>query len=109
MRRTLLNRIRSQFRLVLLIKQILPVWCDAPSVTSSTSYTSLYAAVDLSRIFPSSSFRNQTSPAGTRDGLAFEGDDASADVIVVSDKWLLRWDLSIDHLCLREPTLELAR
>src|SRR3990172_2531500 len=35
----------------------------------------LYAAANLSQTSPSSSsFRNQTSPASTRDGLAFEGD-----------------------------------
>ena len=42
---------------------------------SSTANTSRDAAVDPSQTFPSSSFRNQTSPASTRDGLAFKGDD----------------------------------
>jgi len=50
-------------------------------ITSSTAYTSLDVAVNLSQTSPSSSFRNQTSPASTRDGLAFEGDDVGTDAV----------------------------
>jgi len=61
--------------------------------TVSTSYTTPDAAVNLSRIFPSSSFRNRTSPASTRDGLAFEGDYASADALDETKVWIT-WQIS---------------
>ena len=49
-----------------------------------TANTHRDAESDLSKIFLSSSLRNRTSPASTRDGLAFEGDELGVDVNVIN-------------------------